>query len=114
MTGVEGSSLSSLLAVGENVDCTRTQALQSLRALSVSSHLLALGDTSDDLAGVHRQSAWRPIPLAPRHPSRDTSLLLQARACFRKFFLPPEQGRRPSTSAVWPPAPPPPSPRAGS
>lgn len=107
---MEGSSLSPFLAVRGNVDSTRTRAPQSPSALSASSHLLAPADASGDLAGVRRQSARRASPSAPRNPSQDTSLLPQARGCFPKFFLPPEQGRRPSTSAVCPAAPPLPSP----
>lgn len=99
-----GPSLSSRLVVTENVDYERTRAPQNLSALRIFPP--SSGDTSGDLAGVHRRSARRPVPLAPRDPSQDTSLLLEARGCFRKFFLPLEQGRRPSTSAVWPPAPP--------
>lgn len=107
---MEGSSLSPFLAVRGNVDSTWTRAPQSPSALSASSHLLAPADASGDLAGVRRQSARRASPSAPRNPSQDTSLLPQARGCFPKFFLPPEQGRRPSTSAVCPAAPPLPSP----
>lgn len=103
---MEGSSLSPFLAVRGNVDSTWTRAPQSPSALSASSHLLAPADASGDLAGVRRQSARRASPSAPRNPSQDTSLLPQARGCFPKFFLPPEQGRRPSTSAVCPAAPP--------